>query len=108
MTDQELSEIERRASVASPGPWRPQSHRDSPPGRIEPLTQPVVRGPAPLGGSRRIAGVGCGNNASWRRGRPTPQREQEEADAAFIAAAREDVPALLAEVRRLRAELESR
>lgn len=88
MTDAELREIEERAATALPGPWT-----------LVPAEWQPTRGgqiwSEPPGGERRIVAV------------------FEEAslpywpEAFFMARAREDVSALVAEVRRLRALLPS-
>lgn len=80
MTEQQLDEIEARTNAATPGPWQ---------GRAELASHIVCT--APKDGTYSVLW-----NAEWAT----------EADAAFTAHAREDVPALLAEVRRLRAAME--
>lgn len=87
MTEQELAEITERASKATPGPWW---HKDGWEGAM-PGDEWYVYQEQPLG---EIICCPCRSNPS-------------EANAEFIAHAREDIPALLAEVRRLR-ELEAR
>jgi hypothetical protein len=78
MRDEELAAIKTRADAATPGPW------------VTDLEGNVYAdGPA-----HPVTAV---------RGRFTEHLMQ---DARFIARAREDVPALLAEVERLRAELD--
>lgn len=73
MTEEQLAAIKARAEAATPGPWQ----------RVTPYGIGVEsgNGPVPL-------------KVAWAA---------QENDAAFISAAREDVPALLAEVERLRA-----
>jgi hypothetical protein len=94
VTEDELKQIEERAAKATDGPWRFEAGPSDQPncqdiyagdgnGPIA-MTEPGVY---PLGSKH---GVG-----------KTPL-----ADAAFIAAAREDVPKLVAEVRRLSGEAE--
>ena len=78
MTDDELNAIERLCNSATPGPW----------------------GTIPPGGP---------NGAFWgicnRMGMIVAMRlTTSEPDAAFIAASRDAIPVLIAEVRRLRAE----
>lgn len=77
MTDEQLAEIEARANAATPGPWV-QSQRD---------TWMVYRD----GGGTPEVDVGGGYDT--------------KENANFIAHARSDVPALVAEVRRLRVAL---
>ena len=87
MTDEELDAIEARANAATPGPWRSD------------------------------VGSGANRLRLWVPGGmliadsypPKPHRARDEqqgkADYGFIAGARTDVPALVAEVRRLREAL---
>jgi len=85
VTDEQLSAIEQRAAAATPGPWASAS--DSETGAL-----PIICGVTQYGEVQYL----IDDVATLR-------------DAAFIAHAREDVPALCAEVRRLRdlvAELE--
>lgn len=89
----DLDTTEARANAATPGPWK--EHDD--PWNGKPLiysgeewgrtAQSVIRSGAPEYGEEQ--GYEC-----------------SDADIAFIVAARTDVPALVAEVRRLRADLE--
>lgn len=85
MTDKtlDLDSIEARANAATPGPWCTDSWE-------------IYQGTEYEPGISEWIGETC-------RGMTTPA--QDRADAAFIAAARTDVPALVAEIRRLRAEL---
>lgn len=84
MTDEQLKEIEARASAAVAGPWKPALDPVRPPDRGLAVDTPdgfvLVR-------TRFLTG---------------PNADGIRADAEFIAHAREDVPALVAEVRRLR------
>lgn len=90
MGGQRLAEIEARANAATPGPW---SSEDGP--RVldsegfESITVWVVRGlrTATLALIRHMAGT---------------YASERDANAAFIAHARQDVPELVAEVKRLR------
>jgi hypothetical protein len=82
MSDEQLQEIEARANAARQGPW----------GQIV-MTQQWYP---------ELESYGMPNLALLC----FPESyELTEADQEFIAAAREDVPALVAEVRRLKAEL---
>lgn len=83
MADLDLLAIKTRLQAASSGPWRLQGER--------PAAQHV--GGTLWAGPVQIILAG---------GRATPL---EKANAAFVAGARSDVPALIAEVERLRAEL---
>lgn len=87
MTESELAEIERREQAATPGPWRHSGNYITPPYSPDyryKITQ--------LGGTKESPGLIARNDA-----RLIP-------DVQFIAHAREDIPKLLAEVRRLQAE----
>lgn len=82
MTDEQLKELERLASEATPGPWNWDSY--------DHVCCPMVR-PEDLGNE-----VCCVSIESQCR----------YADGLFIAASRTAIPALVAEVLRLRAALE--
>jgi len=73
LTDDDLSEIEARCNAATPGPWEVRN----------PGCWPGEIGPTGVSGGS-VATASCHDNAE------------------FIAHAREDVPALVAEVRALR------
>lgn len=84
LTDERLAEIEARLTRATPGPW---AYKD------------------------RMGGGGCFvfseetfHVVAVEDGEPSVAAPLGRPDAAFIAAAREDLPLLLAEVRRLRAQ----
>ncbi len=74
MTNEELDEIEARANAATPGPWKHADSRDN-----------EVR--------LEHGGFPASGYSHWSMMRPN--------DATFIAAARQDVPRLIQEVRRL-------
>ena len=81
----DLDAIEARANAATLGPWK----------RYEQMEQDsqVVQAISPRYGEYGFIYVGC------------PEGDgQARADAAFVAHARADIPALIAEVRRLREE----
>jgi hypothetical protein len=82
MTEDELQAIEARANAATPGPWE-----------VEQKDCTVLR--APNGPPADQSLMGDEQYYPW-----TPDRIE---DWQFIASARTDVPALVAEVRRLRA-----
>ena len=90
MTAEHLEQWRALADAATPGPWLPSHNVDAPSdGNWEPDNperEGRGEGPTLVGTYRDVK--------AWA-----------EADAAFIAAARDAVPALLAEVDRLRAEL---
>jgi hypothetical protein len=81
-----LDAIRARADAATEGPWRAERHIDFP---SEPGYLVYV---APADGSE----FGTAGDVGWT---------DHQADAEFIANARTDIPDLLAEVTRLRAEL---
>ena len=81
MTEQELTAIEERANAATMGPW--EGHSNS--------------GVTSKHTHDNVFETGCGC---------CTHNDLSVEDAAFIAAARVDVPALVAEVRRLRALVE--
>ena len=92
MTDEELAAIEARCAAAQPGPWFAVA---GPPACIpERLTMY-------LSGGGTVYAVH--RDASDPRFDSTHVLPEREPDATFIAAARSDVPALLAEIARLRA-----
>ena len=89
MTSAELQAIRARLESASDGPWAvkriPNSYESAAGDRF---THPCVRG---FRAPRRLY------NLAW---------EQCEADAEFMASARQDIPSLLTEVEQLRAALQ--
>jgi hypothetical protein len=91
MTDDELDAGERRAQAATPGPW-----------------VSYVEGRDHDSGDSFILTAGPDLYISYDEW-PEDQRQANEQrranDMDFIAAARQDVPRLIAEVRRLRARL---
>lgn len=92
MTDAELGAIDARAKAATSGPWRPHKTLDGGNGRdVEAGCKPgiaVARCATPwLVNSRGICAI---------------YAAERDANAVFIAYAREDVPALVAEVHQLR------
>ena len=80
MTEDELNEIEVRANAATPGPWKAGLY-----------------GSVTVNNGLKILNTNYSSYNSHGGNCP---------DAEFIACAREDVPALIAEVRRLKAENE--
>jgi hypothetical protein len=86
VTEDDLQAIELRANAATPGPWA----------IVYDGSSDWSIGPQPDPQGLSVAGVW---KSGWNDGNPP--------DAEFIASARTDVPALIAEVRRLRAASES-
>ncbi|WP_295823321.1 hypothetical protein [uncultured Deinococcus sp.] len=128
MTEAELSVIEARVNAASPGPWYPITTDDE-------LFQGAVYvsveqrgrlGEGLLLDTGEVIGAGLYRDQGRRKVRlrpggvdpgktvaintlqspPLAELEEHSENAIFIAHAREDVPALIAEVRRLRGLLE--
>lgn len=98
LTDAELDTIQARANAAHPGPWEWERWAFKSQSRWYNLQHSQTFDGKPPGLLNQMhAWVLLKTLEGWG---PT------DADAAFIAAAREDVPALVAEVRRLRAEVE--
>lgn len=108
MTDDEVAAIGARAEAATAGPWAWKLHGDP---RLESVTSGL---PCVMAFRRR--GMNGAEPVFWKRdpakhpawhGEFQPAREMSasniNADASFIARARTDVPALVAEVQRLRA-----
>ncbi|GAA1977209.1 hypothetical protein [Kitasatospora viridis] len=89
LTDEQLTAIAARAEGATPGPWTPDE--DESVWRLH-------------GTHPRIPGMKWQILKAAKQGTPYAEYWPNPADAEFIAAARADVPALLAEVHRLRAE----
>lgn len=91
MTEDDLKAIEARAAAATPGPWIPTA-------------RPEGEGSWPV----FFLGTSCSDeDGTWNvfaRNHKGTLTESGK-DAKFIAAARADVPALLAEVRRLRSTI---
>ena len=92
MTDIDLDAIEARANAATPGPWFSNEPGGSSCGG--PLTQPYI--------SRKVQNAD-GRAVNLVVAEITMAGDMELAD--FIAHSRTDVPALIAEIRRLRARV---
>ncbi len=86
LDDLNVEEIEARCEAATPGPWRISRLRDGG-DLVMQATDDAARNPIGVV-------VDCSD----------PYGFNGDPDAAFIAAAREDVPALIAEIRKLRME----
>lgn len=96
LTEVELDGIERRASQATPGPW-----------------VPWLESREGIGGESFIELGADGVDdlqmyVAYSPARPAGPDAATDADLDFIAHARQDVPRLVAEVRRLRDELRRR
>lgn len=94
MTNEELEAIKKRAEAATPGPWDASEDSD----RSYKLDAPKD--------AQYWVTIASGNTlvvSWWQQYADDSGTVLKLADAAFIAAARTDVPRLLAEVERLRA-----
>lgn len=85
--DEELDDVERRAAAATEGPWKS-----------------IVEGRDQDSGDSFVLTSGPDLYVSCS---PPQSEEQRIANLDFIAAARQDVPRLVEEVRRLRALLDA-
>jgi len=89
LTESELAELDRLAKTATPGPWVVTNANSGWPISID---APESRGPGAIGAVVRRRGIGC------------PSLPAGQANAAFIAAARQAVPRLLADLAEARKE----
>jgi hypothetical protein len=99
LSDERLAEIEQRCAAATPGPWAVDLDRPFT------LGGDTVSVDAMTGDGLCVEREVCScvlDTDGWPDG---PEWLEDAANARFLAHAREDVPALLAEVRRLRALL---
>jgi hypothetical protein len=101
MTEKELDAIRARERAALPGPWFWQRGRHH--GPLDARTGGALRTTKPftLGGEEFNQVLIC--TMQLVEGVPALEFFGQPGDIAFIAHAREDVPALLAEIDRLRA-----
>jgi hypothetical protein len=97
MTEEELIEIEARCNAATPGPWE----------QVKKSVRIAGLGDLPHAPNAYGGGI-CNCLGAQRLYRDDQVDRPAVANAVFIAASRSDVPALVAEVRRLRAELARR
>lgn len=98
LSDEELAAIEARAASATPGPWKSELDIFDPEGQaiVACFSDEGINVLGMLETDER-APTGPLDDA-WERARAS----QEMKDATFCAHAREDIPRLLAEIRRLR------
>jgi hypothetical protein len=94
ITQQRLDEIKARCEAATPGPWK---HRDPPEVQIP---DPNWERHEIVDESLKLVAQTHYPTTEWKCAR----NEEMERNGPFIAAARTDIPDLLAEVERLRAE----
>ncbi len=92
MTDEELAALQKLADGATPGPWTAETWLNSS-SKNRPTVGPHVLFVRDEYADAYVIGCGNGNGVSM---------PQDDANCAFIAACREAVPPLLAEVRELR------
>lgn len=97
MTDEQLKEIESRATAATDGPWQKCTAHD---GKCMCTSIWSIPADAPVLDVNKAWGDGLEGTDSWcEYGRFT--EEAFQANKEFIAHAREDIPALIAEIKRL-------
>jgi hypothetical protein len=113
MADDVLSAIEQRARAATPGPWSWYRETDAGAGYDGPDLV-ATHGPGrfgPLDDDQwaYLVSVAYGENIPGEDDTPVILRHPTERteDATFLACAREDIPRLINEVRRLRAQLKT-
>jgi hypothetical protein len=102
-TDQQLNDIEARAQAATPGPWGVYQFGGDTLIEIAAGLRETGHGYQARRGIARLEDEPLDNDPAHREWTAEEDWAQVQADAAFVAHAREDVDALLAEVRRLRA-----
>ncbi|MFA7255978.1 MAG: hypothetical protein WC047_00170 [Kiritimatiellales bacterium] len=99
MTNAQIKEIRERCEVATPGPWVEDGYGD------------MIRSDNPYGcGSMRVADIRGWGHLTGKGAcamEDGPAMAIQHANAQFIASARQDVPALLHELERLRADNEA-
>ena len=108
LTQQQLADIEARANAATDGPWGVYTFGGDSLIEIAADLHETGHGYSARRTIARFDEEPLDNDPAHREWTAEEDWEQVQADAAFVAAARTDVPALLAEVRRLRAELDRR
>jgi hypothetical protein len=102
LTEAELQAIAARCEAASPGPWA-RSHSGVPGGEPAAVkVEPIVLS---LAAKNRRGGPMIVASTRWPLASLGATDAVAEANAAFIAEARRDVPRLVAEVQRLRERL---
>ncbi|MFJ4682013.1 hypothetical protein [Streptomyces sp. NPDC088789] len=101
-TDQQLADIEARATAATPGPWGVYQFGGDSLIEIAAELEDTGTGYRARRTVARFDEEPMDNDPAHAEWTAEEDWAQVQADAAFVAAAREDVPALLAEVRRLR------
>jgi|GEM_PF-1897921 len=105
ISDQQLDEIETRANAATKGPWGVYQYGGDSLIEIAADLQDTGTGYTARRGICRLDEEPLDNDPAHREWEAEEDWAQVQADAEFIAHAREDADALVAEVRRLRAAL---
>lgn len=103
LTDQQLDEIDARANAATAGPWGVYES-----GSMIDIAADLQETGCGYRARREIARLEdepLDNDPAHREWTAEQDWAQVQADAEFVAHAREDVPVLLAEIRRLRAQV---
>jgi hypothetical protein len=105
LTTQQLDDIEARANAATPGPWGVYTFGGDSLIEIAADLEDTGCGYRARRTIARFEEEPLDNDPAHREWTAEEDWAQVQADAVFVARAPEDVPALLAEIRRLRAEL---
>ena len=99
MTPERIAEIRQREQQATKGPWYVEHDADCR------EYGPIIEFPWGLVGPTNVGAATMGEDYKQRYGHKVSEiSELTENDAQFLAHARQDIPDLLAEVRRLQAE----
>lgn len=96
LTDEELAALEAAMAGITPGPWTQWK------GNPWHLESPIETDAHGLNRKRVVCGSSAGDGTFWEPG----MQDQIKRDMAFIAAARDAMPRLIAEIRSLHAENE--
>jgi hypothetical protein len=104
LTEQQLTDIEARTNAATPGPWGVYTFGGDSLIEIAADLEDTGCGYRARRTIARFEDEPLDNDPTHREWTAEEDWAQVQADAAFVAHAPEDVPALLAEIRRLNAE----
>lgn len=104
MTEAELKAIEERANAATPGPWTADAEVEERNGGGTRLYVSAHNDDA-SGHVCRVTPIVEGSYKRWAQ-EDMAEPKRHKSDAAFIAAARSDVPALVAALREAQARIE--
>ncbi|MGW5711630.1 hypothetical protein [Streptomyces olivaceus] len=108
LTDQQLTDIAARAEAATAGPWGTYEFGGDTLIEIAAGLEETGTGYRARREICRLEVEPMDNDPQHHEWTAEEDWEQVRADAAFVAAARTDVPVLLAEIRRLQTELNRR